>query len=167
MLNYEKMNNSDENPVLNILLVRDEDKYWSNIKFPEKKEENDENKTTVKGCEHAGHDHSKQAQSSDSGLTITSENTTNNTLILHIHTDQPFQGLMVTTEAKGEFSVPSDMPMEVMENDCTGVTNSAESEKDHVMVDFHMEEVGSEGPVFKFLVVRNESQYWNNITYQA
>ena len=36
--------------------------YHKTETIHDRKEEEDENKTSVKGCEHAGHDHSKPAQ---------------------------------------------------------------------------------------------------------
>jgi len=169
MVNFEKKSSDSQDPVFDIVLVRAQDTYWTGIKFPEADKEGSESHVMNGTCDHPGHDYSVPAQTSDeSGVVITSESADNSTITLHIHADDhPFQGIMITTEAKGNFTVPDGNVMKIMEGDCTGVTNTDEVPKDHVQVEFTKS--GNETALveFNFLVVRDPKTYWDNIKYQA
>jgi hypothetical protein len=169
MVNFEKKSESSIDPVFNIVLVRAQDTYWSGITFPEVDEKVEDSHKMTEHCVHPGHDTSiPSQQNEDSGVVITSDTLDNSTITLHIHADDnPFKGIMIYTEAKGNFTVPEGNVMKLMEGDCTGVTNTDEVPKDHVQVNFQKAENTTEGIEFNLLVVRDNETYWDNIKYQA
>jgi len=130
----------------------------------------DEDINPFGSCVHPGHNHDTPSQGTeDSGVIITSETQENSTITLHIHADDnPFTGIMISTEAKGNFSVPEGILLKLMDGDCTGVTNTDDIPKDHVQVNFQKADPTSTEKVdFNFLVVRDNETYWDNIKYQA
>lgn len=166
MVNFEKTDDSSDDAVFNIVLVRAQDKYWTGIQFPEM----DEDKKIMGSCVHPGHNHDIPSQANaESGIIITSETQENSTITLHIHADDnPFTGIMISTEAKGNFSIPEGNTIKLMDGDCTGVTNTDDIPKDHVMVNFQKADPTSTKKVdFNLLVVRDNETYWDNIKYQA
>jgi len=163
---FDKAAESGDDPVFNIMLVRAQDQYWTGIQFPEM----DEDINPFGSCVHPGHNHDIPSQGTeDSGVIITSETQENSTITLHIHADDnPFTGIMISTEAKGNFSVPEGILLKLMDGDCTGVTNTDDIPKDHVQVNFQKADPTSTEKVdFNFLVVRDNVTYWDNIKYQA
>jgi len=107
-------------------------------------------------CVHEGHDASIDPQTADPGIFMSIEIFDETKSVLHIHAKEKFKGIMISTTAEGNFSVPENMPMKLMDTTgCTGVSNSDETENDHVQVIFDKAAESGDEPVFNLVLVRD------------